>query len=49
MTEDNHFSARLKRYANVTTSLGGSAARFLGSKVFGNDILERRDIISGQN
>jgi predicted unusual protein kinase regulating ubiquinone biosynthesis (AarF/ABC1/UbiB family) len=33
--EKNRFSARARRYANVGTRLGGTAARFAGARLFG--------------
>src|SRR6185437_850042 len=33
--EKNRFSARAKRYANVGSKLGGTAARFAGARLFG--------------
>jgi predicted unusual protein kinase regulating ubiquinone biosynthesis (AarF/ABC1/UbiB family) len=33
--EKNRFSARARRYANVGTKLGGTAARFAGARFFG--------------
>ncbi|MFN9001745.1 MAG: ABC1 kinase family protein, partial [Holosporales bacterium] len=38
MDDSNGVTHRLKRYANVTTSLGGSALKFAGAKVFGLDV-----------
>src|ERR1041384_5295272 len=33
--EKNRFTARARRYANVGTKLGGTAARFAGARFFG--------------
>ena len=36
--EQNRFSARAARYARVGANIGGIAARFAGSRLFGIDL-----------
>lgn len=42
MTEDNRFSSRLKRYAQVSTKLGGLATRYLGPQMFGSGVQDEK-------
>lgn len=42
MSEDNRLTSRIKRYAKVSSKLGGLATRYLGPQIFGMEIEDEK-------